>query len=219
MKSITRSAFYKKNIEPVLIKLAPMQYLLLRYKSPLAEWAWFDSLKKGRPVNREGSSIPWFTYSFLDAFADRIPPEATVFEFGAGMSTRWWAERVQSVTSVEHVQEWYESLQPELPENARILLRNLTESEYAASIAESGNPYDIVIIDGRMRVVCTHYALQSLSHRGVIIFDNSERPQYRPALDMLTQAGFRSLRFTGFIPQDFMGSETTVFYRDATLTA
>lgn len=214
MKFITRSTFYKQHIEPALIKLAPMQYLLLRHKSPLTEWAWFDSLKKGRPVDKEGNAIPWFTYSFLDAFADRIPPDAHVFEFGAGMSTRWWAERVTSVTSVEHEPEWYNSIQSQLPDNARVMLRDLNVAAYAASIADSDNRYDIIIIDGRMRVACTQYALNSVSDRGVIIFDNSERPKYKPALDMLCQAGFKSLRFTGFIPQDFMGSETTVFYRN-----
>ncbi|MCH8495049.1 MAG: class I SAM-dependent methyltransferase [Balneolales bacterium] len=215
MKILTRSAFYKKRIEPVLSRTSWFEYLLLKHKSPLAEWGWFESRRKNASLGAGGKAVPWYTYTFLDAFSDRIPADITVFEFGSGMSTRWWAERVKQVVSVEHHQGWYEQIRQELPPNAEIRLRNLGDGSYVRCVSEdAGTLYDIIIIDGRERVACAYECLARLSHRGVIIFDNSERERYAPALEFLKENEFRQLRFTGFIPQDFMGSETSVFYRD-----
>lgn len=214
MKWITRSDFYKKRLEPTLSRFPLMEYMLLRYKSPLSEWGWFTSRRRHSPVGADGKPMPWFTYSFLDAFADRIPSDIRVFEYGSGMSTAWWAARVKEVVSVEHHEEWFNKIQSDLPENALLIHRTLDGEAYEASIAEMQGDFDLVVIDGRNRVACTRYALQKLSEKGVVIFDNSERERYKPAMVMLEEAGFRRLRFTGFIPQDFMGSETSVFYRD-----
>lgn len=215
MKSITRSEFFKNQIEPVLSRTSWFEYLLLKHKSPLATWGWFESRRKKSSIGAGGKAVPWYTYTFLDAFSDRIPSDISVFEFGSGMSTRWWAERVQQVVSVEHHQGWYEQVKSELPPNAEIRFRNLEDGSYVRCVSENPDlTYDLIIIDGRERVACAYECLTRLSARGVIIFDNSERERYTPALDFLKENGFRQLRFTGFIPQDFMGSETSVFYRD-----
>lgn len=214
MKFITRSDFYKKRIEPLIENFAPVQYALLRYKSPLAAWGWFASRKSASPVDADGNPIPWFTYSFMDAFFDRIPGDIRVFEYGSGMSTGWWAARVRQIISVEHHEGWYNRIKAGIPSNAEIIFRELDNDAYAASILEQEIDFDLVIIDGRQRVACTQHAIRKLSQRGVIIFDNSEREKYEPAIRLLLSKGFRRLRFTGFIPQDFMGSETSIFYRD-----
>jgi hypothetical protein len=214
MKFITRSVFYKQRIEPAISNIPLIEYLLLRYKSPLQKWGWFQSRRKNSPVDEYGSPLPWFTYSFLDAFSDRIPSDIRVFEYGSGMSTGWWAARVREVVSVEHHLQWYERIRSELPENATVVYRNLEDQAYTRAILEQEGDFDLIIIDGRERVACTYTALQKITPSGVIIFDNSERDKYKPAMELLTEAGFRRLRFTGFIPQDFMGSETSIFYRD-----
>src|SRR5688572_22901839 len=67
----------------------------------LREQGWLRSYRERRPVTQGGEPIPWYTYSAIDFLAERLPPDATVFEFGAGHSTLWYARRVARVVSVD----------------------------------------------------------------------------------------------------------------------
>lgn len=214
INKITRSTWYKTSIEPLLSRFAWFEYLLLRKKSALTRWGWFESRASGRSVDASGNPIPWYTYAFLDAFSDRIPMDITVFEFGSGNSTIWWADKVHSVISVEHDEQWYKTVITSIPQNVQLIFRTRDQDAYVDSIKEFGQKFDLVIIDGRDRVRCINAALGCLTDRGVVILDNSERPAYSEGKQMLFDAGFRQLRFTGFIPIDFAPSETSVFYRD-----
>ncbi len=165
-------------------------------------------------IDQSGNAIPWYTYTFLDAMTDRIPVDARVFEYGSGNSTNWWADRTAEVYSVEHDEGWYATVMQSLHEHANLLHRPLQNGEYAKSIQQTPGVFDIIIIDGRDRVQCAKSCLEKLSSRGVIIWDNSERSRYAEGIQYLKQNGFRQLRFTGFIPIDFMPSETSIFYKD-----
>lgn len=211
---MTKSKFYKQNIEPLLSRMSWFEYLLLRKKSALKRWGWFRSRREGESVDASGLAIPWYTYSFLDAFTDRIPKDIRVFEYGSGNSTNWWASRTKEVVAVEHHQGWYERVKGQMLPNVTLLHRELENGSYAKAIQEDSGLFDLVIVDGRNRVECAMACLERLSDRGVIIWDNSERERYAEGIQTLKSRGFRQLRFTGFIPIDFMESETSILYRD-----
>ena len=215
IKKLTRSSWYKRKMEPKLSQIGWFEYLLLRKKSALHNWGWFRSRREQASVDSKGNAIPWYTYSFLDAFSDRIPSNIRVFEYGSGNSTNWWADRTREVASVEHNQDWFNKVQSMLRPNATVMFRELEDGKYANSITELEGTFDLIIIDGRERVNCAEACLQSLSEDGVIIWDNTERERYQPGIELLKSRGFKQLRFTGFIPIDFMPSETSIFYRDA----
>lgn len=214
MKKITRSKWYKENLEPVLSRFSWFEYELLRRKSALSHWGWFKSRRMGSSVDAFGNNIPWYTYSFLDAFSDRVPNDIRVFEYGSGNSTKWWAERAEEVVSVEHEKTWFDKVRSEMPGNVRLIYRDLKGNAYPDAIKEADGLFDLVIIDGRKRVACSEACVEKLTERGVIIWDNSERVYYHEGIKELHKQGFRHLRFTGFIPIDFAPSETSVFYRD-----
>jgi hypothetical protein len=71
-------------------------------KGYLSEIGWFKSFESKSPIGRNSEPIPWVTYSFIDFIADRIQKHHTVFEFGSGNSTFYYAQRAQKVVSVEH---------------------------------------------------------------------------------------------------------------------
>ena len=215
IKKLTRSIWYKRKMEPKLSRIGWFEYLLLRKKSALHQWGWFRSRRDQASVDAEGHAIPWYTYSFLDAFSDRIPPNIRVFEYGSGNSTNWWADRTREVASVEHDHEWFTKVQSMLRSNATVIFRELDGGKYANSITELEGTFDLIIIDGRERIACAEACLSSLSEDGVIIWDNTERERYQSGIELLKSRGFKQLRFTGFIPIDFMPSETSIFYRDA----
>lgn len=214
LKKITRSTWYKENVEPLLSRISWFEYELLKRKSALSHWGWFKSRRMKSSVDSFGNQIPWYTYSFLDAFSDRIPGDLRVFEYGSGNSTKWWAERTDEVVSVEHHEGWYRNVMSEMPANVTLMFRQLDGGAYENAIIEAGGKFDLIILDGRERVACSKACLQALSDRGVIIWDNSERLRYGEGIKSLLKLGFRQLRYTGFIPIDFAPSETSIFYRD-----
>jgi predicted O-methyltransferase YrrM len=83
----------------------------LRAGHPLREstryfWPWWESLASGRsPLDDE---IPWICFSAIDFLYTALRPDMTVFEYGTGGSTLFWARRVRQVYAVEHDRAWYE---------------------------------------------------------------------------------------------------------------
>jgi hypothetical protein len=176
---------------------------------------WFRSIAEQRPVDGLGLPIPWMTYSAL-AFLERvIDDRMTVFEFGCGNSTLWWSRRVKRVVACEHDRSWYRKISSMLPQNAELLFRELSpDGGYARVLLGLEERFDIVVIDGRDRVNCARYSIGALKERGVIIWDNSERPSYRDGHEFLENHGFRRLDFSGLGPVNLAEWQTSIFYRD-----
>jgi tRNA A58 N-methylase Trm61 len=87
--------------------------------------------------------------------------------------------------------------------------------EYSRAIQKFQNRFDVVVVDGRDRVNCVKNCLPALKPSGVVILDNSERPEYSEALTFLAVNGFKRIEFVGFYPIVNVKGETTIFYRSA----
>lgn len=183
--------------------------------SPLAADGWFRSFREGRAVDRDGNPVPWLTYPAIEFLSRRVRPEMTVFEYGSGASTAWWAARVGSVHAVEHDRAWYERTSAILPANARVDHVPVDSESYPRSVLDTGMRFDIVVIDGRRRVECVAPAMSALTERGVIVFDNTEREQYRVGIQMAAEQRFRRIEFVGMVPIVTTKNETSILYRQA----
>lgn len=170
-----------------------------------------------RSVSRDGldleQPLPWATYPFIEFIGLRLRRELRVFEYGAGSSTLYYAQRVRSVVAVEHDAAFAQVLSPHLPANARLIVEPAYSDAYVHAIDGAGEPFDLVAVDGRDRVRCAEAAMPRLSGDGVLVLDDAERPEYQPAISRLTDAGFRRLDFWGLAPGVVDGKSTTVFYR------
>jgi nicotinamidase-related amidase len=98
-----------------------------------------------------------------------------------------------------------------LPSNGQVLLRE-NPSEYVKAIDEV-DKVDIIVVDGLARAECYKYAVDSLTDRGVIIADDSERDDFAASWPALEKRGFRKITFTGITPSHFIQSQTSVLYR------
>lgn len=185
--------------------------LALNRDSYFARMTWFESHLKGQSTIA-GKPVPWYTYAAIDFIASRLKPQMTVFEYGSGNSTLWYAERVAHVTACEHDPQWAETVRGRLPQNALLAERPLGE-EYVEEVGRHNKLFDIVVIDGRMRNACAGRCVAFLSTGGVIIWDNSERQEYQSGMKMLEEAGFRRIDFTGMGPINTYGWMTSIFYR------
>jgi hypothetical protein len=164
-------------------------------------------------IDAAGAAIPWITYSSLYFIEGRINSTMTVFEFGSGASTLWWAKRVASVVSCEHDETWHSRFLGMIPLNVRLMHVPLAQG-YADTICQYREAFDVIIIDGRERVRCAENALAALKSEGVIIWDNADRLEYTPGFEFLARHGFRRLDFIGMGPINVYSWSTAVFYRE-----
>src|SRR3989344_7035535 len=182
------------------------------FNSALNEIGWFKSVWKEQGVDAKGNPIPWITYPTIEFLNERLDKKMKVFEYGSGNSTMWWAERVKSVISVEYDMKWYEKVKNTLPKNAELIYVPLG-IEYAQAILNSKQKFDVVMVDGRMRIECAKNSVSKLSAGGVIVWDNTDRDKYKPGIMHLKKAGFKTIDFVGMVPSSNKISKTTIFYR------
>lgn len=137
-----------------------------------------------------------------------------VFEWGSGISTVWYAHRVKSLVSIEHHEGWFIKVGNWLQEKnlTNVDLQYLPPDKdgafrnYARSILQyEDNFFDLVAVDGRNRVECVRHAAAKVKMGGYLILDDSHRPRYQEAFNIL--ANYRSER------HDFGLLQTTIFKR------
>jgi hypothetical protein len=183
-------------------------------KGPLREDGWFRSFDEQRSVDGAGRPLPFITYPAIEFLRRRLRPDMSVFEFGSGASTLWWAGQVASVVSCEHNADWHRTIAAKVPGNVTMLYHPLEYGgAYAKAASEFRSRFDIVSIDGRDRVNCALNCLDALKPDGVIIWDNSDRKAYEPGYRFLREHSFRRIDFVGMAPIINDRSATSIFYR------
>lgn len=175
---------------------------------------WFESFYVKMPIDKNGEAIPWYTYSSISFLEGRIEKNMSVFEYGSGNSTIWWAKRVENIISCENDAQWFAKMNPLIQENVEYIhVDSLATDNYEKEIQKHDKKFDVVIIDGRNRVNCAKNSLDSLKNDGVIIWDNSDREKYQEGYKFLLENGFRRLDFTGIGPINAYAWCTSIFYR------
>lgn len=168
-------------------------YLSFGHGGYFKETGWERSFLKMAPVDKEGKPIPWTTYSYTSFIADRLSKDMTIFEYGSGASTAYYARKVKNLVTCEHDKTWFGMMKKNLPENAEIFFAD--EKEYENAIADREEKFDIVVVDAIRRVECMITALPHLKERGVLVLDDSERVEYTPGTEHVLKAGYKKIDF------------------------
>lgn len=124
---------------------------------------------------------PWLVEAAVDWIEDHLwalDGAAHVFEYGSGVSTDWLEARCLLLNSVEH-----DHMYGSIPKGNKPLLR---ERPYHNAIDEGQvTSYDMILVDGRDRVLCIEAAIPYLKGGGLLVLDNSERPRYAPGVKLM----------------------------------
>ena len=72
---------------------------------------------------------PWLTGAAASILTDWLRHNDTVFEWGSGKSTSWFAQHAARVISVEHDPKWYDAVGDRLAQDSHSLVeRYLVET-------------------------------------------------------------------------------------------
>ena len=200
---------------PFVPSLLTINTLLINKKSYLRSTGYLNSFKNGYPCDQNGEVLPWMNYPVIAFLKERLNKDINVFEYGSGFSTRFYAARVNHVTSLEYSAFWFEKVKGTLPENVTLLFQESDiDGKYCRAIQQTDSQYQMIVIDGDDRENCMAQCLGSLSDNGVIILDDSQREAYQKSISSLEEKGFKRIHFEGLKPKGKIMDRTTVFYRD-----
>jgi hypothetical protein len=212
-----------------LLKIDAVLVVFLGDTSYLVKEGWFKSAWRRKSIDKDGKPLPWLTYPLIHFLEPKLNRNLQMFEYGCGNSTKWFADRVGHIVSVEHDAGWYKMVKEELPSNAELVLETVNadldystitflsaddKSDYSLSITKTGDLYDIILVDGIYRNNSVVNAANCLKKEGVIILDNSDFDESKQAAAYLGGLGFRRLDFWGMCPIVSHKSCTSIFYRN-----
>lgn len=201
-------------LDKVITRLRAYKFLVNYPGSYLHDTGWMRSLKAGIPMTSSGDPLPWMNYALIAFLDERLSKDMSVFEYGSGSSTLYFARKVRSVTSVENDKKWYDKLHEKAPDNVKLIFQEAdVDDKYCRAIHNENEKYDVVIVDGEDRVHCMREGFMKLNDNGVLILDDSNRPDYEPGFQLAAELGYRKLHFEGLKPTDFITEKATIFYR------
>ena len=193
------------------------RWLGLRFskRSFLHNAGFFDSVRYRAPCKADGSPLPWMNYAMIAFLEERLNPALSLFEYGSGNSTLFFASRVSQVVSVEKDPSWYDYVSKIMPHNVKLVLcEPYTPEAYVKVIGEQGRKFDVVIVDGEERHACLEDAPNWLTPGGVVILDDATEKDFGNVMEAISARGFKRLVFEGMKPGGLNGYRTAVFYRN-----
>ncbi|TDK51426.1 class I SAM-dependent methyltransferase [Algoriphagus formosus] len=183
--------------------------------------------------------LPWINHFACERLRELIKPGMNILEFGLGGSTLFFRNLGASVYSIEHDDEWFQTVKKEL-ENDKMVSLHLYKPEidqpeiedkyrsvhglfsegmswkaYAHAADNLPNEaFDLILIDGRARPECLRNSISKLKPGGMLVFDNSERESYQQAMDDL-MGNWRCEKYQGVQICDPFFSETRIYFKPA----
>src|SRR4028119_2375277 len=100
--------------------------------------------------------LPWISYGAIDFLEGYLKPDMTVYEYGSGGSTLFFASRVARVTSIEHDPLWYSLVQTKLQANSVTNVNlKLVECDLSQTPDFENSPYVQSLRDTRSEERCS----------------------------------------------------------------
>ena len=180
------------------------------------------------------TNVPAMTDTSITYLDRYINKSHVIFEWGSGASTFWFAERCNTIWSVEYFKSFFEELQIRAQDkiNINLILKEPDETKHPGYIAKhssaSGksfkdfvhsidkfkdNYFDIIVIDGRVRNRCLDLAIPKLKRGGMIIYDDTNRDHYFDYLIPLVEKHFESIMQFPGVTIDNKRSTTSILYK------
>jgi predicted O-methyltransferase YrrM len=192
----------------------------VREPMPLSGWlrypaAWWRARRGSTPER------PWIVPAAIGFLRRRMRSGWSVLELGAGRSTPWFARRAGRVISLEDNEFWADQTRARLQELGleNVELRRLPVERFPEAVdALPDRSFDLVVVDfleapAMSRIEALKPAMKRVRPGGYLLLDDSDRPGYAEAFELL--AGWRFRKFVGVKDGWPEACETGIFRRPA----
>jgi predicted O-methyltransferase YrrM len=189
-----------------------------REPMPVSGWLRYPAAR-WRARRGETPERPWIVPAAIGWLRRRIRPDWSVLELGAGRSTPWFARRAARVLSFEDNEFWVDETRRRLRElgidNVDLRLGAVEELPTSLEALPAGG-FELVVVDflespGMTRVQALPAAMERVKPGGLLVLDDSDRPGYAEAFEIL--AGWRFRKFVGVKDGWPEACETGIFRR------
>ncbi len=170
------------------------------------DYGHYNSKVLKKSINALNEPIPWFTYPAIDFIKQLDLKTKVMLEWGSGNSSLFFSTRVKLLYSIEHNEVWFKEVRDFKIMNHTLVFAN---SDYAIKPNEFSRKFDIILIDGIDRELCSKEAVKYLNIGGMIILDNSER--HPNIAEDFRDLGFIEFDFHGFGPINEYTWTTSIF--------
>lgn len=127
--------------------------------------------------------------------AEYLTKESNVLEAGAGASTIWFSTKAAAVVSFEKDRAWHNEVKAEIEaqniKNVTLIFAPTFDRFKILNLRR----FDIILIDGRDRVRWVRETITKLKPGGLFILDDSQRPRYKEATNLLDSTGMHRTDF------------------------
>jgi len=224
VRSVRRAIPFKTQLRAVSDRVRRSRVLPNQLLTEVSLWrilsielAHLRSVAAGECLDARGQPVPWYTYPAIEFLSQLSFEGRTVFEYGSGNSTLFWCARAGRVVSVEHDELWYTKMRSRIPSNCELILAG-TADEYVQTISRTNEKFDVIVVDGQVRLRCAQAAFPHLKDDGLVVLDNSD--WFPETSKVLRDAGLIEIDMSGFAPINHYTHTTSLYLRrDVNLTS
>ena len=178
--------------------------------------SWKKSFLEGIPQDENGNNLPWITYGAINFLKNFTNKNISVFEFGCGSSTIFFAKNCKEVIALETNRIWQNLIIEKLKSlnlTAQIHLMSdgIANKNYEIFPQNFTKKFDLIVIDSIKRFACAQNSINFLNDDGIIILDDSHRPNYKKIFNFFTENNFKATNFIGIEPGKLQLKQTTIF--------
>lgn len=172
-------------------------------------------LRRVRPAR--SNTLPWLAPGAVRYLDVHLKGRERFLELGAGASTAWFARTTSTVISLEDSPAWADQVRGQL---TRLGIKNVDLRTGPLDVLldeclRLTDGFDVVLVDQNETHLTRVEAVELLADRvnagGLLILDDSDRPEYERAFHRLQT--WRQLRFAGYRRVPLTPTVTTIFIR------
>ncbi len=120
-------------------------------------------------------TVPYWAPGAWQYLETLLSKDDYCFEWGGGQSTKWMADRVGFILTVENRPEWAERILKMTKDctNCQVILASRLSARYVNAVDLMSGLFNVYLIDGYQRINCLEKTLELCKAGDIIVLDDA----------------------------------------------